>query len=111
MIDRRVADKNEIDPGQFSRLNRTTWILIEERIDQDVLAGLRNQLIGGYAEESNSRRHRSESGNKRLFEGFDQAEHRVVVGSRYPEPGTCLDDCTVYHVDLGLITAFHILQH
>ena len=58
MIDRRMADQNEIDSRQFCRLNRTTWILIEERIDQDVLASLCNQLIGGDAEKSNSGRHR-----------------------------------------------------
>src|ERR1700755_42676 len=46
MVNRRMTDQNQITPRQIRGLDRTAWILVKERVNQDMLARLIDQFVG-----------------------------------------------------------------
>ena len=57
MVERGMRDDDQIHPLQFVRFHRAARILVEERIDQDVLALVVDEFVSGDAEEAEASFH------------------------------------------------------
>ena len=54
MVERRVADDDQVDMVELGRFRRRARILVEERIAQDAQAVARQDLVGGDAVEADA---------------------------------------------------------